>query len=115
MSLFLLCFEITTTLAQCVPVALLLAAGMYLLFFSCSQNLFLAALLPDNLATQSTEASSDICSKGSFSRSTQRCQNHGRVVYKGQYTLHQHANQLLILRSARVYQCKQWFMLVVGN
>lgn len=59
MSIFLwLCFQITTTLAQWVPVALLLAAGMYSLFFSCSQNLFLADLLPDNLATQSTEASS---------------------------------------------------------
>lgn len=111
----LVCFQVTTSLAQWVPVAPFLAAGVYLLFFSCSQNLFLAALLPDNLATQSTEASSAVCSKASFSRSTQRCQNHRRVVYKGQYTLHQHANQLLTLRPARVYQCKEWFLLQETN
>jgi len=83
---------------------------MYLLFFSCARTLFLAALLPDNLATQKTEASSAICSEESFSRTTQRCQNHGGIVYKGQYTLYQRAIQLLIFRSAGVYQDKQWFL-----
>lgn len=79
---------------------------MYLLFFSYSHNLFLAALSPNNLATQNTEVSSAICSKESFSRTTQRCQNHGGIVYKGQYTLYQHAIQLLIFRTVRVYQYK---------
>lgn len=41
--------------------------------------------------------SSASCSKVSFSRTTQRCQNHRGIVYKGQYTLYQHAIQLLIL------------------
>lgn len=97
-----------------MPVALLLAAGVYLLFFSCSRTLFLAALLPENLATQNTEASSAICSKESFSRTTQRCQNQGGIVYKGHYTLHKHAIQLLIFRSIRVYQYKQWFLLQIS-